>query len=204
MFTVILLAILAIEILVGLKKGFIRSLVSLGMFILVPLLMIPFCALIDSLLSGSHYVSDAVEGIFKDYIASGKKETSSFLLQAVLSLFRTAGIEKLAIDAATAAAIRIISIIVSFILARVVIFVIEFLLRHQFAKDDGGRDRILGALFGLLKGSIAVMMILAVVTVFKYTSLCEPLMKEVYANPVLSFLEENNLFLMLLERGALL
>ena len=204
---ILILLILIVATYFGYKKGFLRALTGVISIILSFVLALTFSPQVETFVKSTPVYENIYQNIEKNVTPSTQNEdeynTSNLnmprqMIKDIKENVETAKNE--AISTLTQkicdTAVKIISIILIFLAVRIIIM----LLLSGFGIIKklpliGWFDRMLGALFGFIRGFLVVYLLLAVVTAFTAFNVENPLVKSINHSEFAKVMYNNNVFL---------
>ena len=204
---ILILLILIVATYFGYKKGFLRALTGVISIILSFVLALTFSPQVETFVKSTPVYENIYQNIEKNVTPSTQNEdeynTSNLnmprqMIKDIKENVETAKNE--AISTLTQkicdTAVKIISIILIFLAVRIIIM----LLLSGFGIIKklplvGWFDRMLGALFGFIRGFLVVYLLLAIVTAFTAFNVENPLVKSINHSEFAKVMYNNNVFL---------
>lgn len=205
---ILILAIFVLMTYLGYKKGFLKTLTGVISIVLSFVIAICLCSQVAAIIektpvydtiyeNASKYIKPASDNDAEEVVADKSNYPKSFINEIKKDI--NGAQENLAntvAQKATDIAVKILSMLLLFIAARIVVWLL--LLMFGFVKKlplIGWFDSLLGALFGFLKGLLVVYLLLAVVTGFTVFNAENTLIREVNRSEFAKVMYNNNVFL---------
>lgn len=211
---IIIFSILLIMTVIGYRKGFLKTLTGLVSVILAFVLAVSFSAKVEEYIKTTP-VYDAIYENLEESIVSEKNETKETEKVSIQKLNmpkqmikniqedieeETTELKKTMTAKIVDTAVKILSIILIFIAARIIIWLVLLAVGviHKLP-FIGWFDRLLGAFFGFLRGFIVVYLILAVVMILSAFNSENPFVKTINHSEFAKVMYNNNVFFDFLE-----
>ena len=217
---VVLLCVLLLFFLIGVTRGFVRSIVSFfGTFVAIALavaLTVPFSKLLGSTFGLTAKFGAMFEGFLPKLSSVFSVDVGGFTIEQATAAVKLPGfIEKALMKNAVSGVLPqgttvaqlaapvfggYLCSVTSFICLFIVIKVLLLLLSHFFKKIDnvpllGGLNKILGGVFGLLRGLLFTFSILAVISFLPAKWMRKPI-SSIQSSAITSAFYENNLLVL--------
>ena len=207
MVDIIVLLILVISVIFGYRKGFLRTLTGLIAIMLSFVLALSFSPKLESYIKTTVVYENIYENIEKSMISSDadtdEYNTAKLNMPRQMLKDIEKGIEEKKNEAVGTliqkvcdTAVKIISMVIIFVAVRLIIMLL--LLCFGILRKlplIGWFDRILGALFGFLRGMLIVYLLLAVVTVSTAFNNKNTIIDKVNHSEFAKVMYNNNVFL---------
>ncbi len=211
--TIIVCAYLALAALNGLRKGVIRSFISILFLVAVVVLTLLLTPLVSKVVGGSTYIREfytkSAEHFLSAYVtSSGKVDLSSLnagggslssspfqAAAAVLSILLSAsGAPELTTQKLVGFLIGLTATAITFVIVFVILLIVRIMVGRAFKNSTvSALDHALGFPLGLAKGLVVVWVVLGVINLLAFVPQINPIAMQIPPSPILSWLNQNNL-----------
>ncbi len=204
---ILILLILIIATYFGYKKGFLRTLTGIISIVLSFVLALNFSPQVETFVKSTPIYENIYENIEKNVTPTSENEDEYNTSKLNMPQQMIKDIKESAENAKNEAvstltqkicdtAVKIVSIILIFLAVRILIMlllsVFGIIKKMPFI---GWFDRMLGALFGFVRGFLVVYLLLVVVTAFAAFNVENPLVKSINHSEFAKVMYNNNVFL---------
>jgi len=204
---ILILLILIIMTYLGYKKGFLRTLTGVISIILSFVLALTFSPQVETFIKSTPVYENIYQNVEKNVAPSSQNEdeynTSNLNMPQQMIKDIKQGAENAKNEALSTVTQKICDVsvkIVSIILIFLAVRILMMLLLSGFGIIKklpfiGWFDRILGALFGFIRGFLVVYLLLVLVTAFTAFNVDNPLVKSINHSEFAKVMYNNNVFL---------
>lgn len=204
---ILILLILIIATYFGYKKGFLRTLTGIISIVLSFVLALNFSPQVETFVKSTPIYENIYENIEKNVTPTSENEDEYNTSKLNMPQQMIKDIKESAENAKNEAvstltqkicdtAVKIVSIMLIFLAVRILIMlllsVFGIIKKMPFI---GWFDRMLGALFGFVRGFLVVYLLLVVVTAFAAFNVENPLVKSINHSEFAKVMYNNNVFL---------
>jgi len=204
---ILILLILIIMTYLGYKKGFLRTLTGVISIILSFVLALTFSPQVETFIKSTPVYENIYQNVEKNVAPSSQNEdeynTSNLNMPQQMIKDIKQGAENAKNEALSTVTQKICDVsvkIVSIILIFLAVRILMMLLLSGFGIIKklpfiGWFDRMLGALFGFIRGFLVVYLLLVLVTAFTAFNVDNPLVKSINHSEFAKVMYNNNVFL---------